>query len=55
MPLDIVGDEYDGNYFRTMLGYSKHVGKKPWDWYNGIGEIHYAVSRGAAGSPATPG
>ena len=47
MPLDIVGDEYDGNYFRTMLGYSKHVGKKPWDWYNGIGEIHYAVSRGA--------
>lgn len=47
LELDLTGEEYDGNYFRTMLGYSKHIGRKPWEWYENIGEIHYAVSRGA--------
>lgn len=47
LELDLVNEDYDGNYFRTMVGYSQHVGKKPWEWYANIGEIHYAVSRGA--------
>ena len=37
----------DQNYTRTTVGNSRRTGSRPWKWYEGIGEVHYAISRSA--------
>jgi hypothetical protein len=37
----------DQNYTRTTVGNSRRTGKRSWDWYERIGEVHYAISRSA--------
>lgn len=37
----------DMAYLRSTVGWSKAKSRKPWQWYEGIGEVHYALSRGA--------
>ncbi len=37
----------DIKYLRTVLSTSKSYGQLPWKWYDGIGEVHYAISRGS--------
>ncbi len=37
----------DMAYLRSTVGWSKTKSRKPWQWYEGIGEVHYALSRGA--------
>lgn len=34
-------------YLTTVLSASRSYGALPWKWYDGIGEVHYGVSRGA--------
>lgn len=34
-------------HLRSVLGLSVNGSRNPWKWYEGIGEVHYAVSRNA--------
>ena len=45
--LDIANVEDDAGYMRAILGHMKATGREPWHWYDTIGEIHYAIDRGA--------
>ena len=37
----------DQNYTRATVAHSKSAGERPWNWYDNIGEVHYAISRSA--------
>lgn len=37
----------DMQYLKAVRSISSSQGKKPWKWYKNIGEVHYAISRGA--------
>ena len=37
----------DMQYLKAVRSISASNGRKPWKWYKDIGEVHYAVSRGA--------
>jgi len=37
----------DAKYLTRVAAMSRAAGAQPWKWYDSIGEIHYAVSRGA--------
>ena len=45
--LDTASSIGDSTYVRSLLPAARAAAKKPYEWYNGIGEIHYAVDRGA--------
>lgn len=38
---------FDAKYLRNVVGVGRMQDQRPWKWYRSIGEIHYAVSRGA--------
>ena len=38
---------FDAKYLRNVTSISRAKGVAPWKWYDNIGEVHYAVSRGA--------
>jgi len=41
-------DTRDGqNYTRATVSTSRRTGARPWNWYDNIGEVHYAISRAA--------
>jgi len=37
----------DAKYLKRVVSLSRAKGSSPWRWYKEIGEVHYAVSRGA--------
>jgi len=37
----------DMRYLQQVIGYQRQPSAQAWTWYDNIGEIHYAVSRGA--------
>jgi hypothetical protein len=37
----------DQNYTRATVAHSKSTSARPWNWYDNIGEVHYAISRSA--------
>lgn len=37
----------DAQYLRAVRAISSHNSRLPWQWYRQIGEVHYALSRGA--------
>ena len=34
-------------YFRSVIQHQQRQNRKPWQWYSELGEVHYALSRGA--------
>lgn len=44
--IDVTTPE-DARYLRAVLAIGKRNSADPWRWYKGIGEVHYALSRGA--------
>lgn len=38
---------WDARYLRNIAGAARIAGVEPWKWYKEIGEVHYAVGRGA--------
>ena len=37
----------DQDYTRATVSNSRREGRRPWKWYEDIGEVHYAISRSA--------
>lgn len=37
----------DQDYTRATVSNSRRTGRRPWKWYEDIGEVHYAISRSA--------
>ena len=44
--IDVTTPE-DARYLRAVVALGKATSAKPWKWYEDIGEVHYALSRGA--------
>lgn len=41
------GLKSDQRYLRTTVATSRHSSRQLWDWFDKIGEVHYAISRAA--------
>lgn len=42
-----LNDRADGGYLRSTVGFGQKAGRSAWEWYDQIGEVHYAISRSA--------
>lgn len=42
-----LNNRVDQKYTQATVGNSRRAGARPWQWYENIGEVHYAISRSA--------